>query len=177
MIIVNQSVNDFEWKIKDKHPLIYSAGVCFDPLSRTSELHKSSHFPICWLKFWFNLRTKLRLSEQLFPQSFIIFRKMSSIKHSPDENWMEITEAITISIQSSFSYLRRDVKKDLLPVPLHFPRCSAKRTPLINIQTSAMFSTRHMGKKTFLANKNLPQKPNRQPYHPPHHTYNLYKRR
>lgn len=42
-------------------------------------------------------------------------------------------------------------KKNLLLVP-HIPHCSAKRTPLINIQTSAMLSTRHTGNKLFLTN-------------------------
>lgn len=38
------------------------------------------------------------------------------------------------------------IYKNLLLVP-RFPRCSAKRTPLINIQASAMLSTRrHTGK-------------------------------
>lgn len=46
--------------------------------------------------------------------------------------------------------------QNLLLVP-HFSRCLAKRTPLINIQTSAMLSTRHTGKKLFLQTpKNQP---------------------
>lgn len=59
------------------------------------------------------------------------------------------------------------VYKNLLLVP-HFPRCLARQTPLINIQTSAMLSTRHTG-------KNFPYKhPNNQPPtpHAPYITVN-----